>query len=123
MKIADWENKRNEYIVANRDRMFRWGRFDCVTFTMGAVKAVTGVDYLDLYKWSNKAEALAILDEKPLDERIGELFEEVPRMFAQRGDIAMSEGACGVVVGRYALFLGDQWRAIPLNELEKAYRV
>lgn len=123
MRHIDWENRLNDYINANRDRKFRYGRFDCVTFTMGAVKAITGVDHTEGLDWSNRKEADAILDERPLDERLADKFEEVPRMFAQRGDIGMHDGACGVVVGRFALFIGDQWRAIPLTELEKAYRV
>lgn len=123
MRLDDWENLLNDYITSNRDRKFRYGRFDCVIFSMGAVKAITGVDHTEGLKWSNKSEAQAILDEKPLADRLAEIFEEVPPMFARRGDVAMFDGACGVVVGRYALFCGDQWRAIPLNELEKAYRV
>lgn len=123
MRHIDWEPKLNKYIAESKDRKFRWGRFDCVIFAMGAVKAITGIDHTEGLNWSNKAEATAILDEKPLDERLAEKFEEVPAMFARRGDIAMYDGACGVVIGRYALFCGDQWRAIPLNELEKAYRV
>lgn len=122
MRLPDWENKLNDYITASRDRKFRYGRFDCVIFSMGAVKAVTGVDHLADLKWANKAEAQAILDEKPLHLRLADHFEEIPPMFARRGDVAYYDGACGVVIGRYALFCGDDWRAIPLTELERAYR-
>lgn len=123
MRHIDWEERLNNYVNANRDKKFRYGRFDCVLFTMGAVEAMTGVDHTEGLNWSSKKEALAILDEKPLDERLAEKFEEVPRMFARRGDIAMFEGACGIVLGRYALFAGDSWRAIPLTNLERAFRV
>lgn len=122
MRLPDWENKLNDYIASVRDRKFRYGRFDCVLFTMGAVKAITGDNKIGDLKWANRKEAEAILAEKPLDERLAEKFEECPPAFARRGDVAFYEGACGVVVGRYAIFIGDQWQAVPITKLERAFR-
>ena len=121
MRLADWENNLNDYIASVRDRKFRYGRFDCVIFTFGAVKAITGEDKIGGLRWANRKEADAILAEKPLDERLAEIFEECPPAFARRGDVAFYEGACGVVVGRYALFCGDNWKAIPITQLERAF--
>ena len=121
MRLPDWENKLNDYLASVRDRKFRYGRFDCVIFTLGAVKAITGEDKTGGLKWTNRKEADAILAEKPLDERLAETFEECPPAFARRGDVAFYEGACGVVVGRYALFCGDNWKVVPITQLEKAF--
>jgi len=122
MRLPDWENNLNDYIASVRNKKFRYGRFDCVTFTMGAVKAITGEDKTGGLKWSNRKEAEAILEEKPLYDRLCETFEQCPPAFAKRGDVAYYEGACGVVIGRYALFCGDTWKIIPITQLESAFR-
>ena len=123
MRIEDWENTLNNYIFQHRKRGFKWGEFDCVRFTFGAVEAITGVNYLANLDWSNEQEARALLDEKSLDDRIAEHLESVPPAFAKRGDIGMYEGACGIVIGRNCLFIGETWRMIPITQLDKAFHV
>jgi len=123
MRYVDWEEKLNDYLAEQNGKAFEWGDFDCVRFSMGAVKAMTGVDHTEGLQWSNEAEAKALLDEQSLEDRLAEKFERVPPMFARRGDVAMFEGACGIVAGRLAYFVGDPWRAVPLDKLEAAFRV
>lgn len=122
MRLPDWENNLNDYIASVRSRKFRYGRFDCVTFAFGAVKAITGEDKTGGLTWANRKEADAILAERSLEDRLAEIFEECPPAFARRGDVAYYEGACGVVVGRYALFCGDTWKVVPITQLERAFR-
>jgi len=120
-RFADWPERLNDYIVSKQGTHFRYGEYDCCQFTLGAVKAMTGADHLPSY--AGAREAVALVQEKPLDERLAEVFEPVSPAFARRGDIGYFEEACGIVLGRHTIFVGDPWRVIPTLKLESAYRV
>jgi hypothetical protein len=121
MRYPDWPDRLNQYIAEHQGKLFRLGVFDCCKFTLGAVEAMTGMDYLPEY--SGPREAVALLEEKPLDERLAEVFKPVHPAMAQQGDIGYFEEACGIVLGRHTLFVGDPWRLIATTQLEAAYRV
>lgn len=121
MRYPDWPDRLNNFIVEHQGQRFRLGVFDCCKFTLGAVEAITGHDYLPEYH--GPREAGALLAEKPLLDRLRETFKEVPVAYAGRGDIGYFEDACGIVLGRHTLFVGDPWRMINTVNLEAAFRV
>jgi hypothetical protein len=44
----------DDYIARHLHKPFEWGKNDCITFAMGAVKAATGIDHLrHIRKWNN----------------------------------------------------------------------
>lgn len=105
-RLPNWENRLSETIAEWRVRPFRWDR-DCARWVSACVIAQTGEDPLrdlrGLYR--TKREALLLLAEKPMAERLDERFERVHPAFARRGDIALTQETClGCVMGGEALF-------------------
>lgn len=115
MKVEQWEEKLNEYLVANRDRAFAWGEWDCCVFAAGAVKAITGDDYMQEFRGKyddaeSANEALTVIG-------AGDLYRTLVRKFGpakaplkgRKGDVALIEGgALGIVVGSKAICLGPE---------------
>lgn len=129
MRLPDWTNRLNQYVLSVRDREFGYGAFDCCTFAAGAVEAMTGTDPMPEFRGAYKsrqasAAALKAHGQGTLRKTLGEKLKEVPPAYGQRGDIGYVDGACGVILGRYALFIGQQgWHQIPLSGLKAAFRV
>jgi len=116
----DWPQRLNEYLTACRDKKFQLGKFDCAKFAAGAIKAMTDEDVMPV-KYSTKKEAVKLMAQKPMTEWLAEVLEPCHPAKAQRGDIGVFDGACGVVIGRYTIFAGDQWMVVPTLKLEAAF--
>lgn len=88
------------WIAAHRLQPHTWMRGgDCVSFTLGAVEAQTGIDHLDDFPmWSTMREALAIA--RSLGGLTCALDSKLVRIapaLAQRGDVAgLPDRAFGV---------------------------
>ena len=117
----DWPQRLNEYIVQCRDKQWQLGKFDCAKFAFGAIEAMTGEDKIPA-KYSTKKEALKLLAEKGMADWLAEVLEPVHPAKAQRGDLGVFENACGVVIGRFTIFAGDEWMIVPTLKLEAAFR-
>lgn len=105
-RLPDWENRLGETVARWRTRTFRWDR-DCARWLADCVIAQTGEDPLaDLRgQYRTKREALRLLAEKPMADRLDEKFLRVEPAFARRGDIAlMQDGCLGLVLGGEAQF-------------------
>lgn len=108
-RLPTWDMALASYLAQVVPEV-REGRDDlCALFAAGAVEAVTGDNPAARFRgrYAEVAEAL--------EATIDGLFPEVPRAFAQRGDLAWYDGSVGVVVGGDALFVGD-------NDLEHVPR-
>ena len=126
----DWPRLLNEYIAKALKRQFRYGRHDCCTFACGAVRAMTGVDPMKPFRGAYKnekeaASALRTIGSGTLYSTFRSVFgNPVPGASGKRGDVAYHEKSCGVVVGRNAIFFGENgYILIPISKLEKAFRV
>ena len=127
-----WEDRFAALIDAAEKREFHYGNFDCVLFACDVIEALTGQDPAKDHrgKYSGEEEAKNMLlglvaskapgatglyGEGGALEKLADDFarsrgyEEIGRMFAQRGDIALGDvggmkglGAC---VGRQFVFL------------------
>lgn len=128
---VDWEPRLNKFIVEVRDAPFSWGDHDCVTFVVGAVHALTGRDMqeeLGIARWTTEEEAEATIEElgggslyKALRRALG---PGVPGAKGKRGDIAFYDGSCGVIIGRFAMFIGQEGHVfIPISKVQKAFPI
>lgn len=109
MRLPDWETRLHEVISEWRNRTFRWNG-DCARFMAAFVIAQTGQDPLvDLRgQYRTKREALRLLAEMPMADRLDRKFARTHPAFAQRGDIAMMQDMClGCVLGSEAMFFGE----------------
>lgn len=105
-RLPDWESRLGETLARWNARPFRWDR-DCARRAAACVIAVTGEDPLaDLRgAYRTKHEALRLLAEVPMAERLDLLFPRIHPAFAWRGDIALAQDSClGVVLGGEASF-------------------
>jgi hypothetical protein len=115
-RLPNWENRLAATVAEWRARPFRWDR-DCARWAAACVIAQTGEDPLaDLRgRYRTKREALQLLAEKPMRDRLDERLPRVHSAFAQRGDVALAQDSClGVVMGGEALFFSAEGGMIAL---------
>jgi hypothetical protein len=130
-----WEQRLHEFVSANIDRPHVWGRHDCLLFSAGVAKAITGKDHAKGHrgKYKSFASAYAYLrTEFGVDSPealLDKMFDEKRVGFAGRGDIVLCRvdavaGAGGepvpgevpgLCLGSFALIAGE-------NKLERVPR-
>lgn len=130
IRKPDWAARLNKYIAKVQNKKFRMGKWDCVHFGAGAVKAMTGVDLMKEFRGQYSSEetakdALERLGRKTLYQTIRhKLGNTIPASKAKRGDIAYSGGRVGVIIGRYALFLTEEgYHQTPIQFVSRAFRI
>ncbi len=130
MRRPDWPIKLNEYILAVRDKPFHYGQHDCCTFVAGAILAMTGEDPMAEYREQYDSvaagkKALQSLGSGTLLKTLRKKFgKPLPGAHGRKGDIAWYDGALGLVLGRYAMFVGvNGYVMAPLSKLKYTFRV
>jgi hypothetical protein len=80
-----------EYLTANLERQFEWGRNDCVLFVARWVEQATGVNHLaDVPTWRSAKQALRIRrDLGGIEAVMDARFKRVNPHLANDGDIAL----------------------------------
>lgn len=135
MRVLDWTELLDGYIVENKDKEYKYGRFDCVMFSVELVKKIVGVDLLEGIDYEDmktglellkKNEGLFKLTNKQV-EKVG-LGEILPAL-AQRGDMVgcMTKAhgeTLGVCVGSKFVSTGENGLVfLPMKEVVKAWRI
>ena len=63
IRKENWESSLNDYIERVGLTKFRYGQHDCIKFSAGAFKAVTGLDAMKgIEKYANAKQALEMLE-------------------------------------------------------------
>jgi len=111
-RVGDWELALYNYVVSVDGEPFEYGELDCVMFAAGAVDAMTGEDPVANHRNSYKNEIGASkLLHKLADGTVEGLLDlhlpTIPIGFARRGDLALFEGSVGIVMGGFAIFIGE----------------
>lgn len=134
VRLPQWEARLAEYLTAQRDAVFAWGRVDCVLFAAGAVLAMTGIDPAAAARgrYATAIGARRLMTRMgwaDLPAMLAAHFGEIGPACAQRGDVVFDGRSLGVCAGRTACFLGDQEDYetglihLPLARWERAWRV
>lgn len=140
MRFADWEQRLEGFISANRSRPFKYGSWDCCLFVCGAIEAMTGVDPAQPFRgrYSSRKEARAAIREIGGESQFTRFIEritakqgmrEVAVLSARRGDVILiaNEGrrSVGIVAldGKSILMLAEGIESIPLGKGLRAWRV
>lgn len=110
-RFADWEERLAAYLEPLRERPFEFGRHDCCTFASGAVQAMTGVDPMAEFRGrytTSRGAAIALgrIGAGTLEKTMDGKLERVAPGFAQRGDVAMIDGALVIAFGPVAIMVG-----------------
>jgi hypothetical protein len=111
-RLPGWETRLHDFMLANRERAFAWGEWDCILFACAAAEAITGHDAAAAYrgKYSDETGARAILrrlGQGTLLATVCHEFEAKPVAYAVRGDLIWHAGCVGVCMGATAAFVTD----------------
>lgn len=129
-RYPNWPVRLNEYILESEKKTFKLGKHDCCTFTAGAIKAITGEDPMKEFRgqyndWKSAKDALDEIGYDNLYKTLAKKFgPSILGVKGQKGDLAFYEGACGIILGRYAMFLGENgYVFVLLRHLQRAFRI
>lgn len=126
-RVEHWESLLSDYVQECSNKAFRWGQHDCATFAIRTVELITG-EKLDVPKWATKKAAMELLSEKPIDEYVSDILEEINVNYARRGDVVgtmTDQGmALGIFVSPTGAFASKNGISyVPRENLIKAWRV
>ena len=138
---SDWQGALDEFVRANQDRRFEYGKWDCCLFVCDAIIEMTGVDLAVSLrgKYSTRAGALRAISEQLGTASILAVAEnaaaahhmpEVPVLQAHRGDMVVvargRDHSLGLVAlnGRGVIVTSKRglWR-LPLSRAVRAWQV
>lgn len=109
---GDWEAALAQYITEREAIPYAWGEHDCAMFAAGAVVAITGKDPVPDFRGRystahGSVRALQRYGDGTLEATLDTRFDVRPIACAKRGDLAFHDGSVGIVMGPFALFVGD----------------
>lgn len=109
MRLQSWEKHLDDFLCSVG--AFEWGKTDCCMFAVGAVKAITGIDYGKDYEHRSKIGAAKLLSKHGGVEAIAtkHLGEPKPAAFAKRGDVVSLDTGDGIALG---ICVGDKIAAM-----------
>jgi len=129
MRRPDWDIRFNEYLIAVRDREFRYGVHDCCIFAADAIHEMTGVDPMAEFRGRYDSvetgrQALREIGAGTLLKTLYKKFgKPLPGAFGCKGDLAWYNGALGIVLGPQAIFIGiDGYKLVPLAKLDRIFK-
>ena len=118
MRVENWDSKLQKVIsnTINKDK-FKYGKNDCITFTLQCIETITGKKVFD-FKWKSLKDGKAIikkLKKKDLLDIAKHIAQEnnfklIDIKFAQRGDVLYYkdefdwDGTLGVCIGSNTMF-------------------
>lgn len=139
MRTKTWKNDFIEYIHANTNTVFEFGKHDCCLTACNLLQRVTGIDPADSFRetYNGPVEMFTTLKkhggvEKIADKICAEYgWKEIPPLFASKGDLVMIEAgserhALGVVDlnGKEIICAGPIGLSRkPLSDAVKAWRI
>lgn len=112
MRPQDWPAQLDAAVGEARRTPFAWGVHDCVSFTAGWFKAMTGRDVYAPFRgqYDTETGALKLMAANGVRDMAAAgafLFgDPVPPARLGRGDIVLADGALGLCLGAGGVFLG-----------------
>lgn len=135
-RYPDWPVRLNQYILAVHDREFKYGEHDCCLFLAGEVIAITGEDPMAEYRghYDSLESGERLVREIGAGTVLKTLYKKfgrpLPGAMGRKGDIAWykdddhPDGAVGLVLGRQAMFIGENgYVLIRLSRIKYIFRV
>jgi hypothetical protein len=108
-RLPDWSARLNDYLTDCRREgiALDWEYNNCMTFGLGGVEAITGVNLypegLDFSSPEGAYKALQKLGHKDLVQALLAHFDEIPTAYAQRGDLCLGPARSASDLTDYSL--------------------
>ena len=119
-KQTDWQIKFDNFVEANTDKPFEWGKWDCCLFSDACIKAMTGESLISKeLHWDDKESALETIRDygNTLKNSIKKAskrkdLEKVDLNYLQKGDLIVMEqdgnNVCGMFNGAKTLGVNEE---------------
>jgi hypothetical protein len=140
-RLPSWQSALDAFLLANQDRPFRYGEWDCCLFACDAIQIMTGVDPAIAYrdKYASRESAMRAVLHGTGRASVQAVAESVtaeynmppiPVLQAGRGDLVLirrsGDYSLGIVAlnGREIVTTSSRglWR-LPIGEAVSAWRV
>lgn len=110
MRVPNWDVKLHEWALSVAGQPFAWGKTDCGSLVRQAFALMYGRELVELPIWGTEHGAMRALAETGGVERVLRELDavEVPRSFAQQGDV-FCEADGGHGVASAAVLVGGDW--------------
>ena len=138
MRVENWESKLEQVIEKTKNKPeFKYGKNDCITFTLECIEAITGKKVFDR-KWKSLKDGKEIIKKLKKNDLLDialhiakeNNFEEIIINKAQRGDVMYYkdefdwDGTLGVCIGEKTMF---NWKktimVVNNNKCLKCWRI
>ena len=138
MRVENWESKLEQVIEKTKNKSgFKYGKNDCITFTLECIEAITGKKVFDR-KWKSLKDGKEIIKKLKKKDLLDialhiakeNNFEEIIINKAQRGDVMYYkdefdwDGTLGVCIGEKTMF---NWKkaimVVNNNKCLKCWRI
>lgn len=138
MRVENWESKLEQVIEKTKKKPdFKYGKNDCITFTLECIEAITGKKVFDR-KWKSLKDGKEIIKKLKKKDLLDialhiakeNNFEEIIINKAQRGDVMYYkdefdwDGTLGVCIGEKTMF---NWKkaimVVNNNKCLKCWRI
>lgn len=133
MRVQEWPERLNRFLMAADRKRFEWGVHDCCLFAARAVQELTGQDFAapfyDQYDDALSASRLLVKHGGVRGIATSALGEEIPPLTAGRGDIVLLQthehgDTLAVCTGTHCAAPGIHGlMLVPLAEAVSAWRV
>ena len=129
-RLPDWPVRMNKFITGTRDNTYEMGTHDCCTFAGGCIKAMTGEDPMKEFRGKYDSQesgtkVLRTIGNISLYRTLWRKFgPALPGCRGQVGDLAFFEGNCGIIIGRFGLFIMEEGLAhIRISQIQRIFRI
>ena len=138
MRVENWESKLEQVIEDTKNKPeFKYGKNDCITFTLNCIEGITGKKVFDK-QWTSLKDGKEIIKKLKKKDLLDialhiakkNNFEEISINKAQRGDVLYYkdeydwDGTLGVCIGDKTMF---NWKkaimVIDNNKCSKCWRI
>lgn len=122
--MSEFNSKFYEYLDENKNKTFKYGKFDCFLFVKGFHKTIIGDEFIDGYtRKLDYIEKLNELGYNSIMSYCDDNLIKIDNTNASRGDIVLYKGALGLCDGINSIFLCKKgYNFIKTKNVNRVYR-